>query len=239
MYKKIGIACIAAGFISLLAAAGIIIYNSFEEQHAKDASYIMLQNVQQKIADNAVINEEAETESTETNEDVVDTADNQLETVNDVIDTAEDAAENESVSGEFGDNTSKMQTMKIDRYDCIGILSIPVLELELPILTDWSYAKLKIAPCHYYGSCHEGNFVIAGHNYRSHFANLHTLKPKDLIMFTDVTGALHIYEVVLIETLPANATQEMISSGFDLSLYTCTKTSTGRTTVRCNMISRK
>ena len=47
---------------------------------------------------------------------------------------------------------TEMSTVKVDGYDCIGILSIPVLDLELPVLTDWSYAKLKKAPCHYYGT---------------------------------------------------------------------------------------
>ena len=58
----------------------------------------------------------------------------------------------------------EMLTTKVDGYDCIGVLSIPVLELELPVLTEWSYAKLKIAPCHYFGTCYEENFVIAAHN---------------------------------------------------------------------------
>ena len=52
--------------------------------------------------------------------------------------------------------------------------------------------------------------------------------------YTDVNGADHCYEVVLLETLPANATEEMITSGFDLSLYTCTPGGASRVTVRCN-----
>lgn len=40
----------------------------------------------------------------------------------------------------------EMATVKVDGYDCIGVLSIPVLELELPVLTDWSYTKLKKRP---------------------------------------------------------------------------------------------
>ena len=36
-----------------------------------------------------------------------------------------------------------MATVNVDGYDCIGILSIPVFDLELPVLADWSYSKLK------------------------------------------------------------------------------------------------
>ena len=131
----------------------------------------------------------------------------------------------------------EMATVKVDGYDCIGILSVPVLDLELPVLTDWSYAKLKKAPCHYYGSYYEKNFVIAAHNYKSHFGRLSQLQAGDIVIFTDVNGADHYYEVALLETLPKEATLEMIASGFGLSLYTCTPGGASRVTVRCNFIS--
>ena len=134
------------------------------------------------------------------------------------------------------DIPQEMLTTQVDGYDCIGVLSIPVLELELPVLTDWSYEKLKIAPCHYFGSCYEKDFVIAAHNYQSHFGRLSELLPKDLILFTDISGTVYCYEVVLLETLPGNATEEMITSGFDLSLYTCTPGGANRVTVRCKTV---
>ena len=136
---------------------------------------------------------------------------------------------------EQNDFQTKMPTIKVDSYECIGILSIPVLNLELPVLTDWSYAKLKKAPCHYYGSYYEKDFVIAAHNYKAHFGRLSELQAGDVVVFTDVSGVKHYYDVVLLETLPENATEEMITSGFDLSLYTCTLGGGSRVTVRCNL----
>lgn len=127
----------------------------------------------------------------------------------------------------------EMLTVPVGDYASIGILSIPVLELELPVLADWSYEKLKKAPCHYYGSCYEPNFVIAAHNYASHFGRLTSLQTGDVVLFTDVTGQTFVYEVVLLETLPPHATEQMITSGFDLSLYTCTPGGRNRVTVRC------
>jgi sortase A len=47
---------------------------------------------------------------------------------------------------------------------------------------------------------------------------------------------VYYYEVVLLETLPKDATKEMITSGFDLSLYTCTPGGANRVTVRCNAV---
>ena len=133
--------------------------------------------------------------------------------------------------------SSRMRTVLVDPYDSIGILSIPVLELELPVLADWSYEKLKKAPCHYYGSCYETDFVIAAHNYPSHFGRLSQLQEGDLVIFIDVTGTNHCYEVALLETLAPTAVEEMIASGFDLSLYTCTPGGGNRVTVRCTALS--
>ena len=78
--------------------------------------------------------------------------------------------------------------------------------------------------------------MIAAHNYESHFGRLSQLQAGDVVIFTDVNGADHCYEVVLLETLPKEATQEMIASGFALSLYTCTPGGANRVTVRCNAV---
>ena len=131
----------------------------------------------------------------------------------------------------------EMVTVSVGDYESIGILSIPVLELELPVLTEWSYEKLRKAPCHYHGSCYEPDFVIAAHNYDSHFGRLSELQEGDLVLFTDATGEIHCYEVVLLETLAPTATEEMITSGFDLSLYTCTPGGSNRVTVRCRRVT--
>jgi len=207
MRKGFGICCIILGVCCLISSLGLIAYNRWEEEKAQDASKIILQDVQEVIQDNT--REES---------------------------TSEDSNRDESKDVSV-DVPKEMLTMPVDGYDCIGVLSIPVLELELPVLTDWSYAKLKIAPCHYFGSYYEKDFVIAAHNYQSHFGRLSELQPKDLILFTDISGTVYCYEVVLLETLPANATEEMITSGFDLSLYTCTPGGASRVTVRCNAFS--
>ncbi|MEE0808272.1 MAG: sortase [Acutalibacteraceae bacterium] len=91
---------------------------------------------------------------------------------------------------------------------------------------------------HYYGSCYEKDFVIAAHNYKAHFGRLSELQVGDLVVFTDVSGTAHYYEVVILETIPKNATKEMITRGFDLSLYTCTLGGGSRITVRCTLSTK-
>lgn len=162
---------------------------------------------------------------------------NAADTAHQLLEDMQDILGDEGAAQPLPDNgggvPTEMATIKVDGYDCIGILSLPALDVELPVLKDWSYAKLKKAPCHYYGSYYEKDFVIAAHNYASHFGRLSELQAGDAVVFTDVHGVKYPYRVVLSETLPENATEEMIASGFDLSLYTCTTGGSARVTLRC------
>ena len=62
-------------------------------------------------------------------------------------------------------------------YGYIGVLQIPSLDLTLPVISDWSYPALQIAPCRYEGSAYDGGMVIAGHNFDSHFGNYLSWNP--------------------------------------------------------------
>ena len=209
MRKGIGIICILVGIACLLASGGLVIRNRQESQSGEQYSRTLLQDVRESMEQAAPIRMEPSDPVTEA-----------------------------SPSVDFPEDEYKeMATIPVGEYASIGILTIPVLEVELPVLADWSYEKLQKAPCLYYGSCYESDFVIAAHNYASHFGRLTQLQTGDLVLFTDVAGQIHYYEVVLLETLPPTATEEMITSGFALSLYTCTPGGSNRVTVRCNAVN--
>lgn len=118
--------------------------------------------------------------------------------------------------------------------DYIGIIEIPALNLELPIMSEFTYDKLKIAPCRYFGSIQTNDLVICGHSYLAHFGNLYRLQPKDIIIINDFHKQ-YIYEVEAIEILEATDINNMLDSQFDLTLYTCTKDSLRRVTIRANL----
>lgn len=63
----------------------------------------------------------------------------------------------------------EMPVEEIEGNGYIGLLEIPALGLSLPVMSEWSYPNLKLAPCRYNGSAYTGNFTIAGHNYSTHF----------------------------------------------------------------------
>lgn len=127
----------------------------------------------------------------------------------------------------------EMPVETIDGVDYVGVLRIPALALELPVISQWSYSLLKIAPCRYSGSAYQNNLVLCAHNYASHFGNLKSLHIGDAVTFTDMDGNLFSYQVAELETLPPQATEEMESGDWDLTLFTCTVGGQGRVTVRC------
>lgn len=129
-----------------------------------------------------------------------------------------------------------MPVETIDGLDYIGTLEIPSLDLELPVLSEWNYPNLRVAPCRYVGSAYQGNLIIAAHNYPSHFGNLKHLQEGEIVRFTDVDGNRFAYQVVVRETLEPTAIDEMQSEeegAWDLTLFTCTIGGQSRVTVRC------
>lgn len=127
----------------------------------------------------------------------------------------------------------EMPTESVDGNGYIGILELPSLELRLPVMSQWSYAGLKIAPCRYAGSAYRNDLVIAAHNYYSHFGYLRDLTQGDPVVFTDVDGNVFQYEVLEIETLSSTSVAEMTGGDWDLTLFTCTIGGQKRIAVRC------
>ena len=116
---------------------------------------------------------------------------------------------------------------------CIGILEIPALNRELPVISSWSYSSLRLAPCRYSGSAYKGDLVIAAHNYQSHFGGLRTLPEGSEVFFTDAVGNRFSYYVAVTEALTPWSVDDMTSGEWPLTLFTCTLDSQNRVTVRC------
>lgn len=126
-----------------------------------------------------------------------------------------------------------MTETEIDGYAYIGYLSIPEISLELPVMSQWDYTRLKIAPCRYVGSTKTGNLVICGHNYTRHLGPIKSLDPGDDVYFTDMDGEVWHYQVATVETLGPTDIESMTSGEYPLTLFTCTYGGATRVTVRC------
>ena len=121
-------------------------------------------------------------------------------------------------------------------YDYAGVITIPDLSLELPVIDQWSYARLKVAPCRQSGAAADGDLVIAAHNYKSHFGYLDRLEPGASVIFTDMEGTVYRYAVEEIRQLApedAEDVSSVFSSEYPLVLYTCTPGGKARVAVFC------
>ena len=143
-------------------------------------------------------------------------------------------AENELKDVIYDPFDEEMKIKDIDGYGYIGYLSVPALNLDLPVMSEWDYGRLKIAPCRYYGSTKTDNLVIAAHNYRFHFGYLGRLKVGDSVVFTDMEARFYRYKVTSVEQLMPTDVDKVKDSGDDLILYTCTYGGAKRITVRCS-----
>lgn len=129
----------------------------------------------------------------------------------------------------------EMPKATLNGYALIGELDIPTIGLELPVLDNWSYDLLQIAPCRYSGSIEGQNLILLGHNYKRHFAPLKKLVSGDEVLFSAIDGTIYTFEVREIEILKKTQLEELTSSDYDLTLFTCTNGGYSRHVIRCSL----
>lgn len=117
-------------------------------------------------------------------------------------------------------------------YHMLGSIQIPSVGIRLPVLDNWDEQMLKAAPCRYTGSIPTGDMIIMGHNYKSHFTPLHQAAVGDKVIFTDVQGVMHYYNVAAIENLHRTE-GELLRSEYPLTLFTCSPGGLNRLVIRC------
>ncbi len=128
----------------------------------------------------------------------------------------------------------ELPVVMLDGYDYIGVISIPAIDIKLPVMSEWSYPKLKISPCREFGSSRTDDLVIAAHNYESHFGKLGSVSVGDNVIFTDMDGVENHYIVQKTAILQPTDVDAVEHSGYDLVLYTCTYGGKTRITVFCD-----
>ena len=128
----------------------------------------------------------------------------------------------------------EMKVGEINGQDCVGMLKIPAMDKEFPVMEVLNMYTLGWGPCKYSGTPYKDNFVIGAHNNSAHFGGLiRNVELGDEVTFIDMEGNVFKYTVEYIETLQPYEYQKMVESEWDLSLFTCTWDLGSRYTVRC------
>ena len=207
MKSKLGTLFIVLGVLALLGAAGLFGYNQWDNARAEKAADAVLNQLEETLEQRKIILP-GESEAASA--------------------AAEEPAEEEA---------DGMTVTFIDGYDYIGYVSIPSIGLALPVMKQWSYPGLKIAPGRYSGALHTDDLVIAGHNYARHFSPLKHLTVGTEVLFVDMNYNTWHYAVSDTEVLQPTQIEEMAvktpDSNWDLTLFTCTTTGQARYALRC------
>ena len=203
--RTAGVICMVLGGALLLGAAGLLSENRREESRAGEESAQVMVRLRQEM-EQAALPEETRTEPEQSPE-----------------------AEETPLPDPAG---REMPTLEIDGQTYIGYLELPTLGLSLPVMSEWSYPKLRIAPCRYWGSAYDDSLVILAHNYDRHFGRLQELAIGDPVQFIDADGVIYQYTVEKQEILEKPDVENMVDSGYDLTLFTCTYGGRHRVTVR-------
>lgn len=127
------------------------------------------------------------------------------------------------------------------KYETVGIVKIPKLNITYPILSKTTDALMKVAPCKFHGANPNevGNLCIIAHNYRRKevfFSDVPTLVVGDIVEIQDLSQRTVQYQVYDVHTvMPDNVddTTQKTNGRREVTLITCTNDSKQRVIVRC------
>lgn len=210
MKSKVGITCIVLGTLLLLGALLLALYNMRQDAAARESVASIMPQLVQQIREN--------TAQEPTIAEGEGFSELELQIPVDLL----------------TDEDKKMTEIEIDGHAYIGYLTMSTLGLELPVMSSWSYPKLRIAPCRYNGSVRGEDLVVMAHNYNNHFGKISQLNIGDSLSFTDMDGVTTVYTVVAKDIVAPNGVQEVTDGAYDLTLFTCTYGGANRITIYCN-----
>lgn len=220
------------GVLLLTASAVLVVRNQQEDDQAGNASQAMLLQLQAQIA------QAAETNQTTYQENLGHGLPDLLIGEPDATETTHgETAPGETALPDDASTGYSQSAAYTYSFDYLGYLSIPVLELELPVISQWSAYGAQFAPCRHGGAVDTDDLVIAGHNFRQHFGRLKELQVGDLIAFTQLDGTVSGYQVSEIKTVDGDDVEAVQNTEWALILYTCTYGGQDRILICCSRIT--
>lgn len=204
------------GAVLMLSALLLFLYNGYEAYRAGQQAERLLDDIHSAIAEETVLS--TKPAETDMDEEIKMTQGTESTQVPQTL-------------------PAEMPEVIIHGYGCIGYLSIPSLELELPVISEWDYSRLRVAPCRHFGSSRTDDLVIAAHNYDTHFGLLSELETGMEVTFTDMDGIENRYTLKKLDTLVPEDVKTVQNSGYDLVLYTCTPGGAARVVAFCNRMT--
>lgn len=166
-----------------------------------------------------------------------DTTEEELNDIKPVVNNASVKTPTETPHKQVIPNT--YQDDKGNIYATVGVITIPKIGVNYPILERTTDALLKVSPCKFWGPNPNevGNLCIVGHNYRNNrfFSKVPKLVNGDTIEIMDLTGTTITYEVYdkhTVDPKDVSDTTQKTNGKKEITLITCTNDSKQRVIVK-------
>lgn len=124
-------------------------------------------------------------------------------------------------------------------FSVIGLIEIPKININYPILSYINDDLLKIAPCRFFGPLPNeiGNMCIAAHNYNNYkfFSKLKNLKIEDSIFIYDLSGKkieYRVYDLYETDYTDLSCTSQDTNNQKEVTLITCNNIKNKRTIIK-------
>lgn len=168
--------------------------------------------------------------------------------------TQEVAQETEELEQENTSNDNKKKQLQMatatseyvasngKKYEAIGIVKIPKINISYPILAQTTNVDvMKVSPYKFWGANPNevGNLCIIGHNYRRKgvfFSDVPSLQVGDIVEIQDLSQRTIQYEVYELHTVDPNDrsdTTQYTNGKKEVTLITCTDDAKQRVIVKC------
>lgn len=138
-----------------------------------------------------------------------------------------------------GSNYTTVELNSSGKFFVVGLIKIPKINIQYPILSNTTDELLKMAPCRFYGPYPNqiGNLCIAGHNYDDNrfFSNLYKLNIGDVINIYDSNNSCitySIYQKYEISIKDTSCTSQDTNGAKEITLVTCNNINKNRLIVK-------
>lgn len=128
-------------------------------------------------------------------------------------------------------------------YYTIGVINIPSINVNYPILSTYTDELLKTAPCRFHGPNPNevGNLCIAGHNYKNSkfFSKVPNLQLGDKIEITDLSGRMltyTVYDKFIVNPDELECTSQLTNGNKEITLITCTNDNKKRHIIKARVM---
>lgn len=128
-------------------------------------------------------------------------------------------------------------------YNVVGIIAIPKLEIEYPIIDKTNEEAMKVSITKFWGNNVNdiGNFTMSGHNYMdgTMFGGTKKLNVGDLIEMTDLSGRTIEYKIFdkhVIDPNDVECVNSVEGGTREITLITCTNGRSNRLIIKAREI---